>query len=59
MAKIHRSLKNVQGDMTVTDGDVVVTDTTKGIIMTDNVGDTDRMKIVDDSGTKAIEVEQI
>ena len=59
MATIRRSLKTVEGDMTVNTGDVVVSDTSKGVVMEDQVGDTSRIKIVDDGGVKTIEVTQI
>ena len=59
MASIRRSIQSVTGNMTVNTGDVVVTDTSKGVVMEDQVGDTSRIKIVDDGGVKTIEVEQI
>jgi len=45
--------------MTVNDGDVIITNPDDGLVMEDNVGDTNRLKIVDDGGVKTIEVEQI
>ena len=59
MSDIRRSLKNVQGDVTVTEGDVIVTDPTKGLVMEDNNGDTDRIQPYDDGGVKTIKVEQV
>jgi hypothetical protein len=48
---------SITGDLTITDGDVVVATQGKGFVAKDNV--TDEMRIVpfDDSGTKTLEVE--
>ena len=59
MSKIRRSLQGVTGDLTVTEGDIIVSEVDKGVVMEDNVGDSNRMKIVDDDGVKTIEVETI
>jgi len=59
MSSIHRSIQTVTGNMTVNDGDVIITNPDDGLVMEDNVGDTNRLKIVDDGGVKTIEVEQI
>jgi len=59
MSSIHRSIQTVTGNMTVNDGDVIITNPNDGLVMEDNVGDTNRLKIVDDGGVKTIEVEQI
>jgi hypothetical protein len=58
MSDIKRSLKNVQGDLTITNGDLKITDATKGIVMTDNVGDTDKIKVYDDDGVKSTTTEK-
>lgn len=59
MSKITRSMNNVSGDITVAGGDVVITDPAKGIVMEDNTGDLDRLKLVDDAGVKTTEVEEV
>ena len=59
MSKIQRSIQNVTGNITVVEGDVIVTDPSKGIVMEDDVGTQSRIKIVDDGGTKAIELESV
>lgn len=47
------------GDATVNSGDLIVTDTSKGIVMTDNEGEQGRLKIVDDNGVKTVQVEVV
>ena len=59
MSGVTRSNNNVHGDSNVTGGDVVITDSDKGIVLTDDVGGQSRIKIVDDNGTKTITVEEI
>lgn len=59
MSMIRRSLQSVTGDITVIEGDIIVTDPTKGIVMQDNVGDTNRVQPYDDAGVKTIEVTEI
>ena len=60
MAKINRaSSNNIAGDLTITGGDVVIATPDKGVVTTDGVGDTNRVKSEDDSGVKTVEVETI
>lgn len=59
MSDIQRAHSVIQGDVTVTNGDVIVTNPANGIVMEDNVGDTNRLTIIDDAGVKTIEVTNI
>lgn len=59
MSNIKRAQTTVAGDITVNSGDVIITDASKGIVMKDNVGDTDRVRVYDDAGVKTIEVDKI
>jgi hypothetical protein len=59
MSNIQRSLKTSEGSVTVNNGDVVVTDPDKGILLKDNVGDTVRIKVIDVNGIKTVEIEQV
>ena len=60
MSKIHRSLKNVQGDITIAEGDVVITDPSKGLVTDDQLGDTNRLKSIDVGGdVKSVTVDEI
>lgn len=58
MSTIQRSRITVQGDMTITEGNVVISNPDSGIVMTDNVGDVNKLKIIDDGGVKTIVVEE-
>jgi len=59
MSDIRRSLRNITGDITINEGDVIITDPTKGLVMEDNVGDTDRVQPYDDGGVKTVKVEEL
>lgn len=59
MSMIQRSRTTIQGDTIVQNGDLIVTNANNGIVMTDNVGDQSRVKVVDDAGTKTLEIEEI
>jgi hypothetical protein len=58
MSTITRSRTTVQGDITVNNGDIVISTPDKGVTMTDNVGDVNTLKIVDDGGVKTIVIEE-
>jgi hypothetical protein len=45
-------------NITVQEGDVTVQNPDSGIVMTDNVGDDSRLKIVDDNGVKTLIIEE-
>lgn len=49
----------MQGDTIVQTGNVVVENPDSGVVMTDNAGDTSKIKIVDDGGVKTIVVEEV
>lgn len=55
--KIHRSLKNVEGDLTVTDGDVKVRTLSKGFVAPDQNDVNRRVMPYDDGGVLAVTVE--
>ena len=57
MSRIRRSLKTVQGDVTINEGDVVVTDNTKGVVLTQPDSDLKRVKCVEDAGQDVLEIE--
>lgn len=59
MSKINRSLKNVTGNLTVIEGDVVVEETGKGVVINDQLGNDARVKVYDDSGVKTVLVEDV
>jgi len=52
MSDIRRSITTVDSDITITDPD-------KGVVLTDNVGDQDRITVIDDDGVKSIRVEEV
>ena len=58
MSTIRRS-RISSPSITVNEGDVTIVNPAKGVVMEDNVGDSNRLKIVDDGGVKTIEVETI
>ena len=59
MSKIQRSLHNVTGDLTVNEGDIVVDDSTKGLILTNLSDDQKRILAREDSGTDVLEMEDV
>ena len=58
MSMIIRARNVTQGDTIINEGDVIITNPDNGIIMEDNVGDQNRIKVIDDEGTKTIVVEE-
>jgi len=59
MSNIQRSRTISTGDITINEGDVIITNPANGIVLEDNVGDQNRIKVIDDDGVKTIEVEEI
>jgi len=59
MSDIQRSRQVTEGDTIVNEGDIIITNSNKGIVMEDNVGDMDRVKVVDDDGVKTIVIEEV
>ena len=56
MSNLTRSLKNVQGDLTVTDGDVIITDKDSGLILTNQSDVAKRITMVEDGGQDTLEI---
>ena len=54
MSEIQRARNTTTGTTTIIAGDLVVATPTNGIVMTDNVGDTSKIQIIDDSGVKTL-----
>ena len=59
MSKIQRSLNNVSGDLTVTEGDIIVADKTKGLILTNLSDDQKRVLAREDAGHDVLEMEDV
>ena len=59
MSDIQRSRQVTEGDTIVNEGDIIITNSNKGIVMEDNVGGMDRVKVVDDDGVKTIVIEEV
>jgi len=59
MSHIARSVSHVQGDLTITGGDIVVATEGKGIVGTDELGNQDRLILTDIDNVKTIAVEQV
>ena len=58
MSKLKRSIRNVTGDMTVT-GDIVVTDPTKGLVLTNPALDEKRVTAIKDGSIDALEINDV
>lgn len=54
--KIIRSLKNVSGDLTVKDGDVVITDKDSGIILKNQAEDEKRVTVITEESIDALQI---
>jgi filamentous hemagglutinin family protein len=60
MSSITRaSSNNIEGNLTVNNGDVVILSPSKGVVTEDASGDANRVKSADDAGVKTVEVETI
>jgi hypothetical protein len=46
----------ITGDLTMTNGDVIISDSTKGVVMNDGSAN-HRVKVVDEAGNPVLEIE--
>ena len=54
--RIIRSLQNVSGDLTITDGDLILDGDDQGIQMENNNGDPQRITVIEHEGVNTVQV---
>ena len=59
MSNIHRSLQNVTGDITVIDGDIVIQQVGKGLVVDNGDATNVRVNVVQDGGADVLQVEDV
>ena len=57
MSKVRRSLQSVQGDLTVTDGDIVVEGSDNGLILENTSAELKRVTVRKDGLTDVLEID--
>lgn len=59
MSTIRRSLHSVTGDLTVSEGDVVIGNKDSGLVLTNQSEDQKRVTVTEDAGQTVLEIDDV